>query len=124
MSRIFICTTCDRYAPRPAGEISPGLRLARAIKHEAETSGHAVAVRMVECLNTCPQSCAAALRDPGKAVLRFGHLNPADAPALVAAAEAYANSAGGDLADNALPGRLKQKLAGRVMVGFAETGVT
>lgn len=123
MARIFICTTCNRYAPTAAGETSPGLRLALAMKQEAATGGHSVAIRMVECLNTCPQPCAAALREPGKVVLRFGRLGPEDAPALLEAAEAYARTPDGDLPASALPGRLREKITGRVTLGLAEAGV-
>lgn len=117
MARIFICTTCNRYAPTPAGEASPGLSLALAMKREVAIAGKAVTVRMVECLNTCLQPCAAALREPGKAVLRFGRLEPVDAPALLATAEAYARTPDGDLPASALPGRLREKLTGRVTLG-------
>ena len=91
---------------------SPGLQLARAMKRAAAASGTAVAVRMVECLNTCPQPCAAALREPGKMVIRFGRLGPEDASALLAAAEAYAETPNGDLADSAIPERLRAKVTG------------
>lgn len=117
MARIFICTTCDRYAPRPAGEELPGLTLALAMKRAAAMAGKSVTVRMVECLNTCPQPCAAALREPGKTVLRFGRLEPEDAPALLETAEAYARTPDGDLPARSLPGRLREKLTDRVTLG-------
>ena len=120
MARIFICTTCNRYAPAPAGEMSPGLQLAQAMKRTAAAAGNAVAVRMVECLNTCPQPCAAALREPGKAVIRFGRLGPEDAPALLAAAEAYAQAPTGDLPASAMAERLRAKVTGCVTLGVLE----
>jgi predicted metal-binding protein len=117
VARVFICTTCNRYAPAAAGEASPGLQLAQAMKRAALAAGNSVAVRMVECLNTCPQPCAAALREPGKAVIRFGRLEPEDAPALLAAAEAYAEAPTGDLAETAMPARLRAKVTGCVTLG-------
>ncbi len=120
MARIFICTTCNRYTPAAAGEPSPGLQLAMAMKRAAAAGGHTVAVRMVECLNTCPQPCAAALREPGKAVIRFGKLGPEDAPALLAAAEAYAETRTGDLPASAMPERLRAKVTGCVTLGVLE----
>lgn len=120
MARIFICTTCNRYAPAPAGELSPGLRLAQTMKRSAAAAGNAVAVRMVECLNTCPQPCAAALREPGKAVIRFGRLELEDAPALLAAAEAYDQTQDGDLPETAMPERLRAKVTGCVTLGVHE----
>jgi predicted metal-binding protein len=118
MGRIFICTTCNRYAAPPMGEMTPGERLARAVKVAA---GGSIAVRMVECLNTCPNPCAAALREPGKTVIRFGGLVPEDTQALIEAAEIYAQSPDGDLSPTALPGRLHAKVAGRITLGVSET---
>lgn len=120
MARIFVCTTCNRYAPPEAGEDTPGLQLARAMKRAAAAAGNTVAVRMVECLNTCPQPCAAALREPGKVVIRFGRLGPEDAPALLAAAQIYAETANGDLAESAMPERLRDKVTGCVTLGVRE----
>lgn len=120
MARIFVCTTCNRYAQAPMGEITPGLRLAQAMKLAAASAGTSLAVRMVECLNTCPQPCAAALREPGKAVIRFGRLDPEDAPALLAVAEAYAQAPRGDVAANAIPARLRAKITGCVTIGVQE----
>ena len=90
------------------------------MKRTAAAAGNAVTVRMVECLNTCPQPCAAALREPGKAVIRFGKLAPEDAPALLAAAEAYAQALTGDLPESAMPERLRTKVTGYVTLGVLE----
>jgi predicted metal-binding protein len=117
MGRIFICTTCNRYAAPCLGEMTPGERLARAVKVAA---GDRLAVRMVECLNTCPNPCAAALREPGKAVIRFGGLVPEDTEALIEAAELYAGSTNGDLSPGTLPRQLRNKIAGRVTLGVSE----
>ncbi len=120
MARIFVCTTCNRYAPPASDVATPGMQLAQAMKRAAAAAGTAVAVRMVECLNTCPQPCAATLREPGKVVIRFGRLEPDDAPALLAAAEAYAETANGDLTESAIPERLRAKVTGLVTLGVLE----
>jgi predicted metal-binding protein len=120
VARIFICTTCNRYVPAPAGEMSPGLKLAQEMKRTAAAAGTGLAVRMVECLNTCPQPCAAALREPGKVVIRFGRLEPEDAPALIAVAEAYGQSRNGTLPETAMPERLRPKVTGCVSLGVFE----
>lgn len=112
--RIFVCVTCNRYAPSQAGEASPGQRLALALKQHANRSGSTVAVRTVECLNGCPHPCTAALRSPGKVVIRFSELAAEDAPALLEAARLYAASADGDLPADAVPAPLRAKVSGRV----------
>ena len=115
--RIFICTTCNRYAA-PAGmtpgDMTPGQRLALAMKRCAAAAGSAIAIRTVECLNGCPRPCTAALRAPGKTVMRFSELTPDDAQALLDAATCYAESADGDIPPDALPESLRIKLSGRV----------
>jgi predicted metal-binding protein len=120
VGRIFICTACDRYSLRSTREMTRGERLARAVKAAAIADGDAVAVRMVECLNTCPNPCAAALREPGKTVIRFGGLVAEDSDALITAAKLYERSLDGDLASEALPQRLRDKVTGRVTLGLPE----
>ena len=117
--RVFVCTTCSRYDPAPAGQATPGLRLAQAMKHRAAQVGSAVTVRMVECLNGCPNPCMAALRTPGKCVIRFSELTMEDAPALLQAAALYAESPDGDLLSEALPVSLRGKVSDRVSVKAA-----
>jgi predicted metal-binding protein len=112
--RVFVCLTCNRYAPPPAGEPTPGQRLAAAMKAAAVKAASPVAVRTVECLNGCPHPCTAALRGPGKCVIRFAELATEDAPALIEAAELYARSADGDIPAEALPASLRAKVSGRV----------
>ena len=109
--RIFVCVTCNRYAAPAPGEVAPGRRLAAALL--AQSSG--VTIRTVECLNGCPRPCTAALRMPGKCVIRFSGLTPEDAPALIAAAELYAASADGNL----LPGAMQESLAGKISLRVA-----
>lgn len=117
--RVFVCTTCNRYAPAPAGQATPGQRLAFAMKQHAARSGSTVAVRTVECLNGCPHPCTAALRMPGKMVIRFAELTTEDAPALLEAASRYAESPDGDVPAEALPASLRGKVSDRVSVRAA-----
>jgi len=117
--RVFVCTTCSRYDPAPAGQPTPGLRLAQAMKQHAAQAGSAAAVRMVECLNGCPRPCMAALRTPGKCFIRFSELTMEDAPALLQAAALYAESPDGDLPLEALPASLRGKVSDRVSVKAA-----
>jgi predicted metal-binding protein len=112
--RIFVCLTCDRYAPPAAGEATPGRRLADALKAGAQSPGHVVTVRAVECLNGCPHPCTAALRTPGKCLIRFSGLAPEDAPALIELAERYAESRDGNLPDDVFPPPLRDKISLRV----------
>ena len=114
--RIFVCTTCDRYAAMPAGQATPGQRLAVAMKQHAARCGGTVAVRAVECLNGCPHPCTAALRAPGKVVIRFSELTAEDAPALLAAARHYAECPDGNLPTDALPASLRSKVSDRVSI--------
>ncbi len=112
--RIFVCVTCNRYAAPVPGETPPGRRLAGALRAGAGAGGHQVTVRAVECLNGCPHPCTAALRTPGKCVIRFSGLTPDDAPALIEAAERYAASATGDLPADVMPASLVGKVSLRV----------
>ncbi len=112
--RIFVCLTCDRYAPRAPNEPTPGRRLAAALMAGTNTPEHPVTVRTVECLNGCPHPCTAALRTPGKCIIRFSRLQPEDAPALIEMAERYAESADGNLADETFPPALRSKISLRV----------
>jgi predicted metal-binding protein len=114
IGRIFVCRTCDRYAPLPAGEPTRGGRLAAALLANPASPGHQVTVRAVECLNGCPHPCTAALRGAGKYVIRFSGLDPSDVPALIEIAERYAESADGNIPDEAFPGSLRGKVSLRV----------
>lgn len=112
--RIFVCLTCNRYAPPAPGEVAPGRRLADALTVQARHPGHAVAVRTVECLNGCPNPCTAALRTPGKCLIRLSGLVPDDAPALIELAERYAESTSGALDVTEFPSALREKVSLRV----------
>jgi len=110
--RIFVCLTCNRYDPVPVGEPTPGRRLATAL--QARAPGCGITIRTVECLNGCPHPCTAALRTPGKCVIRFSGLTQDDAPALIEAAERYAASEDGDIPDDAVPASLRGRISLRV----------
>jgi predicted metal-binding protein len=112
--RIIVCLTCDRYAAPPADEPTPGRRLAAALQANASSPGHQITVRTVECLNGCPHPCTAALRRPGKCLIRFSGLTPDDAPALIEAAELYAASRDGNIPAEALPASLREKISLRI----------
>lgn len=114
IARLFVCTTCARYAPLPPSETTPGERLALAAKARAADEGNDITIRAVVCLNGCPHPCTAALREPGKAVIRFANLTAEDAPALLEAARLYARSHDGDLPADMLPETLRNKVGCRV----------
>ena len=117
--RVFVCTTCNRYAPAAVGQATPGERLAQAMRQHAAQCGSAVTVRTVECLNGCPHPCTAALRMPRKVVIRFSGLTATDAPALIQAAARYAEIPDGDIPPDALPASLRSKVSDRVSVRAA-----
>jgi predicted metal-binding protein len=82
-ARLFVCTTCDRYA-LPPGQPTRGEKMLAAVAAEAERSGVGGIVSSVPCVNSCPRPSGAAVREGrGGGVFRFARLAPADAPALV-----------------------------------------
>ena len=109
--RIFVCVTCDRHAVHSDCQPTPGQRLADAVKQSVQTSGSNISVRAVECLNGCPHPCTAALRAPGKAVIRFSYLDERDASALLEVATVYANSASGEIQNEDMPASLRSKVS-------------
>ena len=115
--RLFVCATCSRYAPTPAGQATPGQTLYAACKRAAAERQSDVVVRAVECLNGCPHPCMAALSRPGKARLRLSQLTPDDAPALIEAATLHAHH--DQLSAASLPTSLRHKIAGKPVVPAA-----
>jgi predicted metal-binding protein len=81
--RLFVCTTCDRYA---AVVESPtrGEALLAAVRRAAAERGVGHLVGAVACVMSCPRPNGAAVREGrGGGVFRFARLREADAPALV-----------------------------------------
>jgi predicted metal-binding protein len=116
--RIFVCTTCDRYATAPTTP-TPGQVLVAIMKASVPRDGQGITVRVVECLNNCHHPCAAALRAPGKAVIRFAGLKPEDVPALLDAATLYDASIDGNILDEQIPAALKRKVSGSISAKLA-----
>ncbi len=80
--RLFVCTTCDRYATPPA-QPTRGEGLLDAVRAEAARQGVARLVHETACVMSCPRPCGAALREGrGGGMFRFAGLAPGDAAAL------------------------------------------
>lgn len=109
-ARLFVCTTCDRYA-LPAPNPSRGETMLAAVEAAADRLGAAGIVNAVPCVNSCPRPCGAAVREGrGGGMFRFAQLAPADADALVAFA---LRRAAGDLID--VPDSLARRVASYTM---------
>src|SRR5438552_656709 len=109
-ARVFVCVTCDRYASPHTSEETPGEQLAAALALASAKATKAIILRRVVCLSGCHHPCNAALRDPGKWVIRFSNLTKDDASALIDAADIYNRSAKGDLSLDELAPSLRSKL--------------
>lgn len=114
--KLFVCRTCVRDRRIPPGEKTAGEKLYDALEAELAKAGGDVPLRGTACLNGCPSPCNASVRGHGKALLRFSHLTPEDAPALLRMARAYLKHKTGELAEKDLPDSLRAKLSARAPV--------
>ena len=81
--RLFVCTTCDRYAA-VAESPTRGETMLAAVRREALRRGVAHLIGAVACVMSCPRPNGAAVREGrGGGMFRFARLNEADVPALV-----------------------------------------
>ncbi len=114
-TEILICVLC-----RPAGasreEPRAGLALFEAVQEAALRDDLPYAVRPVECLNACKQSCTAVLQATGKTTYLFGGLVPEDACAndVLVCAQLHAASADGFVARDTRPGLLREGILARI----------
>jgi predicted metal-binding protein len=116
-ARLFVCTTCDRYAAEPASPTRGEILLA-TVREAAVRCGIPHLVNEVACVMSCPRPCGAAVREGrGGGVWRFAMLAPADAPALVAF---LARRSGSEPAD--LPEPLVRRLAAYIPPRRTATG--
>jgi predicted metal-binding protein len=105
-ARLFVCTTCDRYALPPETP-TRGETFLASVQMEAERLGVGSVVSSVPCVNSCPRPAGAAMREGrGGGVFRFAGLGPQDAPALVGF---VARRAAGDAAE--VPESLADRVA-------------
>lgn len=87
---LIVCTTC-----RGPGRVDGGgAALAAAL---AALPGTGVAIAPMACLWSCERGASVQLRAPGKIGYVMGGFAPADAPDLLAFAQAYAASADGEV---------------------------
>lgn len=102
---LLICATCPRYDTRRSGQF------ARALKAAIAADGRDVTVKGVQCLGGCPAAGVVALDGPAMTRVRFTHLDASDAPAVIEAAAAHAESGTGDLLDWTIPDAIAQRLS-------------
>ena len=109
---IHICVTC-----RAAGEpLEPkaersGARLHAAV---AAIAGKSARVEPVECLSVCKRPCTIGFAAQGKWTYIYGDLTPDAAPAIVAAAELYAQAPDGLIPWKQRPDFLKKGVIARI----------
>ncbi len=116
LSALFVCRTCARDVQLSPGDRSKGAELAERICNRLQNSRLAceLHLRIVTCLNGCPNPCNVAFRGPGKVAFRFSGVAPGDEDAVLAFASEYVSSAQGDVPAEILPRNLRTKLRSRV----------
>jgi predicted metal-binding protein len=109
---VFVCTTCDRNAPRTASAGSAGQSLSAALRAAIDADpGTDLNVREVACLNGCLHPCNIGFRGAGRYTYRFSKLGPADLPAVLEFSASYWQSPEGGVAPDRLPPGLSAKLS-------------
>ena len=114
--RILVCRTCPRYEQLPrAGAPTRGRelghRLARAL--DAHDPDNRDVLRVVSCLAGCKNPCNVAIDGAGRFRLRFSNLEPDAAADVLTLAGKFEKSATGNLANDDLPDRLKDRLTAK-----------
>ncbi|GEL51343.1 DUF1636 domain-containing protein [Acetobacter tropicalis] len=92
-AKLFVCTTCRAGEPVVEGQPVPGARLYTHLADQKPDSG--LEIVPVECLSACNNGCVVALSAPGRWSYVYGRLTEADAPEILAGAEAYAATSDG-----------------------------
>lgn len=117
--KLYICMTCMRDEAVRDDIGTRGSRLAVAVEAallaDADLAAK-IALRRVECLNSCLSHCAVAFRSQGKMGLRFSRLEPENAAAVVEMASKYAASQDGNVAKSDWPEILRSKNTARIPV--------
>lgn len=119
VDKLYICMTCKRDEVVRDEVGTRGSRLALAVEQvlRADTDLAAkIALRRVECLNSCLSPCTVSFRAQGKMGLRFSRLEPENALAVVEMAGKYAASPDGNVATSDWPEILRGKNTARIPV--------
>ncbi|MEO1457946.1 MAG: DUF1636 family protein, partial [Pseudomonadota bacterium] len=111
---LSICLRCRDGREDEHDGVRGGARLAGAALR-AGRGACGQAVRGVHCLSQCKRPCAIAVSGADRFTYLFGDLDPdADAAAVVARAQRYAESAHGFMARDARPLPMRAGVLGRV----------
>ena len=102
---LLVCSTCPRYDHHRTGQFG------RALKQAVSQDARNIPLRSVACLGGCPHDGVVALDGPGMSRVRFTHLTPRDAPAVIAATLAHAASPTGDPDEWTIPLQIADKLS-------------
>ncbi|MCB1746001.1 MAG: DUF1636 family protein [Gammaproteobacteria bacterium] len=84
---VFVCRTCDRYAPPGSAAARRGAELVEALR--AQAAQYRLEVREVACLSGCLEPANLGLRGAGRSTLRFSAVSVADVDAFLACARDY-----------------------------------
>jgi predicted metal-binding protein len=109
---VTICSTCRREGT--ARDAAEGLSLL-AETRRAAAGAAGVVVRTSQCLSVCKRVCTASISGEARYTYLFGDLDPtADAPALVAMAQACRDAAHGFVPWKLRPEPLRKGIVARV----------